>query len=51
MFGLLYRLSCVMLLVPYWYIFFLDKTSWNNHSYLYGLIMFMFTVTDANRFW
>lgn len=51
MLGLLYRLSCVMFVVPYWYIFFLDKTSWNNHSYLYGLIGLILMLCDANRCW
>ena len=51
MLGFLYRVSCLLLLVPYWYLFLLDKTRWNNHSYLYGLITFMFTITDANRCW
>lgn len=51
MLGFLYRLSCFLFMVPYWYIFLLDKTSWNNHSYLYGLISVMFFLCDANRYW
>lgn len=51
MIGFLYRLSCILFMVPYWYIFLLDKTSWNNHSYLYGLISVMFFLCDANRYW
>ncbi|OWF37824.1 vitamin K-dependent gamma-carboxylase-like [Mizuhopecten yessoensis] len=51
MLGLLYRLSCVMFLVTYWYVFLLDKTSWNNHSYLYGLIALILLLCDANRCW
>ncbi len=51
MLGLLYRISCLLFLVPYWYLFFLDKTSWNNHSYLYGLIAFQLLFYDANRYW
>uniref|UniRef100_A0A672ZKD8 Vitamin K-dependent gamma-carboxylase n=1 Tax=Sphaeramia orbicularis TaxID=375764 RepID=A0A672ZKD8_9TELE len=35
MLGCFYRLSCLMFISTYWYIFFLDKTAWNNHSYLY----------------
>ncbi|KAM6203042.1 vitamin K-dependent gamma-carboxylase [Rhynchocyon petersi] len=49
--GLCYRLSCVLFLLPYWYMFLLDKTSWNNHSYLYGLLAFQLTFMDANRYW
>lgn len=49
--GLCYRLSCVLFLLPYWYVFLLDKTSWNNHSYLYGLLAFQLTFMDANHYW
>ncbi|XP_028711013.1 vitamin K-dependent gamma-carboxylase isoform X4 [Peromyscus leucopus] len=48
--GLCYRLSCVLFLLPYWYVFLLDKTSWNNHSYLYGLLAFQLTFMDANHY-
>ncbi|XP_053267780.1 vitamin K-dependent gamma-carboxylase isoform X1 [Pleuronectes platessa] len=51
MLGCLYRLSCLMFISTYWYVFFLDKTTWNNHSYLYGLIGFQLTLMDANRYW
>ncbi|XP_076614066.1 vitamin K-dependent gamma-carboxylase [Chaetodon auriga] len=51
MLGCFYRLSCLMFLSTYWYIFFLDKTAWNNHSYLYGLIGFQLTLMDGNRYW
>lgn len=51
MLGCFYRLSCFMFLSTYWYIFFLDKTTWNNHSYLYGLIGFQLTLMDGNRYW
>ncbi|XP_061886908.1 vitamin K-dependent gamma-carboxylase [Entelurus aequoreus] len=51
MLGCLYRLSCLMFVSTYWYVFFLDKTAWNNHSYLYGLIGFQLTLMDANRYW
>ncbi|MGH0179078.1 UNVERIFIED_CONTAM: hypothetical protein FKN15_000731 [Acipenser sinensis] len=40
-----------MFISTYWYVFFLDKTTWNNHSYLYGLIGFQLTFMDANRYW
>uniref|UniRef100_A0A8C7FLE5 HTTM-like domain-containing protein n=1 Tax=Oncorhynchus kisutch TaxID=8019 RepID=A0A8C7FLE5_ONCKI len=43
MLGCFYYLSCLMFISTYWYIFFLDKTAWNNHSYLYGLIGFQLT--------
>ncbi|XP_029459136.1 vitamin K-dependent gamma-carboxylase-like [Rhinatrema bivittatum] len=51
MLGCFYRLSCLLFVLPYWYVFFLDKTSWNNHSYLYGLIGFQLAFINANRYW
>uniref|UniRef100_A0ABM5EPX2 Vitamin K-dependent gamma-carboxylase n=1 Tax=Pogona vitticeps TaxID=103695 RepID=A0ABM5EPX2_9SAUR len=51
MLGCFYRLSCLLFLLPYWYVFLLDKTAWNNHSYLYGLLGFQFLVINANRYW
>lgn len=51
MLGCFYRLSCLMFISTYWYIFFLDKTAWNNHSYLYGLIGFQLALMDGNRYW
>ncbi|KAI5140877.1 Vitamin K-Dependent Gamma-Carboxylase [Manis pentadactyla] len=51
MLGLCYRISCVLFLLPYWYVFLLDKTSWNNHSYLYGLLAFQLMFMDANHYW
>ncbi|XP_064603539.1 vitamin K-dependent gamma-carboxylase-like [Liolophura sinensis] len=49
--GFLYRLSCALFVIPYWYLFFLDKTTWNNHSYLFGLVGLLLLVSDANRYW
>ncbi|XP_034090042.1 vitamin K-dependent gamma-carboxylase [Gymnodraco acuticeps] len=51
MLGCFYRLSGLMFISSYWYIFFLDKTAWNNHSYLYGLIGFQLTLMEGNRYW
>ncbi|NWQ71961.1 VKGC carboxylase, partial [Neopipo cinnamomea] len=50
MLGCCYRLSCVAFLCPYWYLFLLDKTSWNNHSYLYGLLGFQLALLGADRY-
>lgn len=49
--GYKYRLSCLMFTIPYWYIFFLDKSHWNNHSYLYGLLGILFAFTSADKYW
>ncbi|XP_068277679.1 vitamin K-dependent gamma-carboxylase [Nyctibius grandis] len=48
--GCCYRLSCVAFLGPYWYVLLLDKTSWNNHSYLYGLLAFQLALLGADRY-
>jgi Vitamin K-dependent gamma-carboxylase. len=51
MLGFLYKMSCVAFVVCYWYLFFLDKTVWNNHSYLYGLISIQLFLCNANYYW
>ena len=51
MLGFCYRLSCVAFISTYWYVFFLNKGTWNNHSYLYGLFGIMLLLCDANRYW
>ncbi|XP_036360809.1 vitamin K-dependent gamma-carboxylase isoform X3 [Octopus sinensis] len=51
MIGFCFRLSSILFAAIYWYLFFLDKTKWNNHSYLYGLHAIMFMVSDANHYW
>jgi len=50
MLGFLYRLSAVIFSTCYWYIFLLDKSVWNNHSYLYGIFSLFFVLVDANRY-
>ncbi|KAM6341382.1 LOW QUALITY PROTEIN: vitamin K-dependent gamma-carboxylase [Podargus strigoides] len=50
MLGCCYRLSCVAFLGPYWYLLLLDKTSWNNHSYLYGLLGAQLALLGADRY-
>ncbi|XP_055629743.1 vitamin K-dependent gamma-carboxylase isoform X2 [Toxorhynchites rutilus septentrionalis] len=47
--GYRYRVSTMMFVTTYWYVFLLDKSAWNNHSYLYGLLGIIFLFTDANR--
>ncbi|XP_048762582.2 vitamin K-dependent gamma-carboxylase-like [Ostrea edulis] len=49
--GLFYRTSCLLFSTTYWYVILLDKTSWNNHSYLYGLIAILLMTVDGNRWW
>ncbi|KAL3875762.1 hypothetical protein ACJMK2_033680 [Sinanodonta woodiana] len=49
--GLMYRINCLIFVICYWYLFLLNKTAWNNHSYLYGLMGILLLITDANRCW
>lgn len=49
--GLFYRISCLLFSSTYWYIILLDKTAWNNHSYLYGLMGILLMAVDGNRCW
>lgn len=49
--GYKFKTSCFVFVLTYWYIFLLDKSSWNNHSYLYGLVGFIFLFTDAHSYW
>ncbi|XP_066955016.1 vitamin K-dependent gamma-carboxylase [Macrobrachium rosenbergii] len=49
--GWKWRLSCGVFVTSYWYLFLLDKGTWNNHSYLYGLISTMMLFSDPHRCW
>ncbi|KAL3875763.1 hypothetical protein ACJMK2_033681, partial [Sinanodonta woodiana] len=49
--GLFYRVSCLMFVVCYWYLLLLDKTHWHCHNYFFGLVGFLFLITDADRYW
>lgn len=51
MLGYNYKMSCLSFIIPYWYVLLLDKTSWNNHSYLYGLLSILFLFSSANHYW
>ncbi|XP_065076830.1 vitamin K-dependent gamma-carboxylase [Ochlerotatus camptorhynchus] len=50
MLGYRFRLTSLMFVISYWYVFLLDKSAWNNHSYLYGLLGTLFLFTDAHKF-
>ncbi|CAL8106506.1 unnamed protein product [Orchesella dallaii] len=49
MLGLKFRLSCLLYLCPYVYFFLLDKSRWNNHSYLFGLFAMLLTWSGAGH--
>ncbi|XP_063218903.1 vitamin K-dependent gamma-carboxylase isoform X2 [Bacillus rossius redtenbacheri] len=50
MLGIFYKLSCIAFIIPYGYIFLLDKCAWNNHSYLYGVTAVLLLGTGANHY-
>ncbi|XP_071547646.1 vitamin K-dependent gamma-carboxylase [Panulirus ornatus] len=49
--GWRWRASCSAFVFAYWYLFLLDKSLWNNHSYLYGLLASILLVSDPHRCW
>ena len=46
--GFRVRRTGWLFILPYWYMFLLDKTHWNNHSYLFGLMGIIFTLTESD---
>lgn len=51
MLGYKFRISIFLFGLSYWYILLLDKTYWNNHSYLFGVITILLAGTSANNYW
>ncbi|XP_052750456.1 vitamin K-dependent gamma-carboxylase [Galleria mellonella] len=51
MLGYKYRISSSMFTICYWYLFLIEKSFWNNHSYLFGLVGLLLTCTQANCYW
>lgn len=49
--GYKFRLSAILFCGPYWYLLILDKSYWNNHSYLFGVIGLLFLGSSASNFW
>ncbi|KAL0099045.1 hypothetical protein PUN28_020235 [Cardiocondyla obscurior] len=48
--GLHFKIACACFVLPYWYIFLLEKNYWNNHTYLYGIVATLFWGTEANKY-
>ncbi|XP_011879676.1 PREDICTED: vitamin K-dependent gamma-carboxylase isoform X2 [Vollenhovia emeryi] len=48
--GLYFKIACACFVLPYWYIFLLEKSYWNNHTYLYGIVATLFWGTRANKY-
>ncbi|XP_059052353.1 vitamin K-dependent gamma-carboxylase [Achroia grisella] len=51
MLGYKYRLTASMFTISYWYLFLIEKSFWNNHSYLFGLVGLLLACTQANCYW
>lgn len=48
--GYHFRLASLLFASTYWYVFLMDTSVWNNHSYLYGLCALLFMCSDAHRY-
>lgn len=49
--GYKFKISCWMYTVPYWYLILVDKSVWNNHTYLFGLMGILFSFSSADSCW
>jgi hypothetical protein len=48
--GLFFRWACLLFSVALLYIFLLDKSLYNNHIYLFVILGFLLSFTDADKF-
>ncbi|XP_053602208.1 vitamin K-dependent gamma-carboxylase [Plodia interpunctella] len=51
MLGYKYHVSSSTFAVCYWYLLLIEKSYWNNHSYLFGLVGLLLAHTEANCYW
>ena len=51
MLGLVFKIAAFVYSIIFWYLLLLDKSHWNNHSYLFGLISIMLALSDSNTVW
>ncbi|XP_013177632.1 PREDICTED: vitamin K-dependent gamma-carboxylase [Papilio xuthus] len=49
--GYKFRFSSITFTACFWYLLLVEKSYWNNHSYLFGLVGFLLTFTQANCYW
>lgn len=49
--GWQYRLCAALYCFAYWYLFIIEKSRWNNHSYLFGLLSLFMLLTDGHAKW
>ncbi|EFA03079.2 vitamin K-dependent gamma-carboxylase isoform X3 [Tribolium castaneum] len=50
MLGYKFQTSALLFGVPYWYLLLLDKSFWNNHSYLFGIVTILLVGSSANHY-
>ena len=46
--GFYYRLFTLLYATGFWYLLIIDKSRWNNHSYLFGILALQSVFNDAN---
>lgn len=47
--GIFFKWACRIFSIGYLYVFLLDKSIYNNHIYLFILLAFLFSFTDADK--
>ncbi|CAG9853874.1 unnamed protein product [Phyllotreta striolata] len=50
MLGYKFKSSAIIFAMSYWYLFLLDKSFWNNHSYLFGIVSILLVGSSANHY-
>ncbi|CAG9784833.1 unnamed protein product [Diatraea saccharalis] len=51
MVGYKYTTSSALFTLCFWYLLLIEKSFWNNHSYLFGLVSLLLCFTDAACYW
>ncbi|XP_047020536.1 vitamin K-dependent gamma-carboxylase [Helicoverpa zea] len=51
MLGYKFRITAPMFTICYWYLLLIEKSFWNNHSYLFGLVALLLSCTEAECYW
>ncbi|XP_068630722.1 vitamin K-dependent gamma-carboxylase [Battus philenor] len=49
--GYKFRASASIFAASFWYLLLVDKSYWNNHSYLFALVGLLLSFTEANCYW
>ena len=51
MLGYKFHIAAPVFTACYWYLFLIEKSFWNNHSYLFGLVALLLSCTQADCYW